>query len=124
MHTVARLKRFRVNLTTRSTSSEGTIPGNSGDFTDTAEALAEAYLKATTEKQRAELLVQSEPITHGFTKGLLDEGQNLLEARGDDVNAAAFCDFRIGILFYELSKLALRIIDQTCARICYAESEV
>lgn len=68
-------------------------------FTDTAEALAEAYLKATSEEQRAELLVQAEPITNSFTKGLLDKGQNLLEARGDDVNAA--------VLFQLASRLSV-----------------
>jgi len=56
-------------------------------FTDTAEAFSEAYLKATTDAQRASLISKAQPITIGFTRGLLGAGLSLLEERGDDRSA-------------------------------------
>ncbi|MEK6282834.1 MAG: CHAT domain-containing tetratricopeptide repeat protein [Acidobacteriota bacterium] len=81
-------------------------------FTDSGEALAEAYLKATTERQRADLLVEAQPITNGFTKALLAEGQSLLEARGDDVNAE--------VIFQLASRLAVdnkNIVEEAGAQV-------
>jgi CHAT domain-containing protein len=66
-------------------------------FTDTAEALAETYLKTTTDEQRADLLARAQPITNGFTKALIDEGLSLLESRGDDQSAEAV--FQLALRF-------------------------
>jgi CHAT domain-containing protein len=57
-------------------------------FTDTAEEFSHSYLKAVTKDERASLVTKAQPITFGFIRGLLEEGQNLLESRGEYRNAA------------------------------------
>ena len=56
-------------------------------FLSTAEELVPDLLAAKSDEERATLLMAYEPFTDGLLKGLADQAQSVLEAKGDDARA-------------------------------------